>query len=63
MKILAVLFAAGKLGKFPATGGTLLLSVFAYSFAFGRPYAAPCLYSADFLLCWLSKPTRHCRSN
>jgi Zn-dependent protease len=33
------LFAAGKLGKFLTTGGTMLLSVFAYSFVFGWRYA------------------------
>ncbi|MBI3529014.1 MAG: site-2 protease family protein [Betaproteobacteria bacterium] len=39
MKLLAALFAAGKLGKFLTTGGTMLLSVFAYSFVFGWRYA------------------------
>lgn len=33
------MFAAGKLGKFLTTGGTMLLSVFAYSFVFGWRYA------------------------
>jgi Zn-dependent protease len=33
------LLAAGKLGKFLVTGGTMLISVFAYSFVFGWRYA------------------------
>jgi len=33
------LLAAGKLGKFLITGGTMLISVFAYSFVFGWRYA------------------------
>lgn len=33
------MFAAGKLGKFLTTGGTMLISVFAYSFVFGWRYA------------------------
>lgn len=39
MKLLAALFAAGKLGKLLTTGGTMLLSVFAYGLVFGLPYA------------------------
>ena len=40
MKILATLLFAGKLGKFLTTGGTMLISVFAYAFIFGWAYAA-----------------------
>ena len=40
MKILLALLAAGKFGKFLLTGGTMLISVFAYSFIFGWRYAA-----------------------
>jgi Zn-dependent protease len=39
LKILAALFAAGKLGKVALTGGTMLLSVFAYALVFGWWYA------------------------
>ena len=39
MKILAALLAAGKLGKLLTTGGTMLLSVFAYGLVYGVPYA------------------------
>jgi Zn-dependent protease len=39
LKLLAALFAAGKLGKVALTGGTMLLSVIAYSFVFGWWYA------------------------
>lgn len=38
-KLLAALFAAGKLGKLALTGGTMLLSVFAYALIYGLPYA------------------------
>lgn len=40
MKLLAALFAAGKLGKVLTTGGTMLVSVFAYGLVYGLPYAA-----------------------
>lgn len=39
MKLLLVLFTAGKLGKLLVSGGTMLLSVVAYAFVFGWPYA------------------------
>jgi Zn-dependent protease len=39
IKLLAALFAAGKLGKLLTTGGTMLISVFAYALIFGLPYA------------------------
>jgi Zn-dependent protease len=39
-KLLIWLFAAGKLGKMLGTGGTMLLSVLAYSWIFGWKYAA-----------------------
>lgn len=39
MKALAALLLAGKLGKFLTTGGTMLLSVFAYAFVYGWWYA------------------------
>jgi Zn-dependent protease len=39
LKLLAGLFAAGKLGKVALTGGTMLLSVFAYALVFGWWYA------------------------
>ena len=39
LKLLAALFAAGKLGKVALTGGTMLLSVFAYALIFGWWYA------------------------
>jgi Zn-dependent protease len=38
-KLLAGLFAAGKLGKLLVTGGTMILSMVMYSFVFGWPYA------------------------
>ena len=38
-KLLTWLFVAGKMGKLLTTGGTMLLSVFAYSLVFGWPYA------------------------
>jgi Zn-dependent protease len=39
LKLLGLLFAAGKLGKVALTGGTMLLSVFAYALIFGWWYA------------------------
>ena len=39
MKALAALLLAGKLGKVLTSGGTMLLSVFAYAFVFGWWYA------------------------
>jgi Zn-dependent protease len=39
LKLLGYLFAAGKLGKVAITGGTMLLSVFAYALVFGWWYA------------------------
>ena len=39
LKLLATLFAAGKLGKVALTGGTMILSVFAYAFIYGWWYA------------------------
>lgn len=39
MKALIVLLAAGKLGKVLITGGTMVLSVFAYAFFYGIWYA------------------------
>lgn len=39
MKLLLTLLAAGKLGKVLLTGGTMLLSVFAYALVFGLWYA------------------------
>ncbi|HKY01568.1 MAG TPA: site-2 protease family protein [Burkholderiales bacterium] len=39
LKILAALFAAGKLGKVALTGGTMLISIVAYAFVFGWWYA------------------------
>jgi len=39
LKLLGLLFAAGKLGKLALTGGTMLLSVFAYALVFGWWYA------------------------
>jgi Zn-dependent protease len=39
LKLLAALFAAGKLGKLLVTGGTMLISVVAYAFFFGWWYA------------------------
>ena len=38
-KLLAWLFVAGKLGKLLGTGGTMLLSIVAYSWVFGWKYA------------------------
>jgi Zn-dependent protease len=40
MKILLLLLSGLKLGKLLTTGGTMLVSVVAYSFIFGWPYAA-----------------------
>ena len=40
LKILGVLFAAGKLGKVLTTGGTMIISVAAYALVWGLPYAA-----------------------
>jgi len=40
MKLLLLLLNGAKLGKLLTTGGTMLLSVFAYSFIFGWWYAA-----------------------
>ena len=39
MKALLALLAAGKLGKVLLTGGTMIISVFAYAFVFGLWYA------------------------
>jgi len=39
MKALLLLLSAGKLGKILLTGGTMVLSVFAYGLIFGIPYA------------------------
>ena len=39
LKILSVLFAAGKLGKVLTTGGTMIVSVLAYALVWGLPYA------------------------
>jgi Zn-dependent protease len=39
LKLLGFLFAAGKLGKVVLTGGTMLISVFAYALVFGWWYA------------------------
>ena len=39
LKLLGALLAAGKLGKVALTGGTMLLSVFAYALVFGWWYA------------------------
>jgi len=39
IKLLAALFAAGKLGKVLVTGGTMLLSIVGYAFLFGWGYA------------------------
>jgi len=38
-KLLAGLFVAGKMGKLLATGGTMIVSIFTYSFIFGWSYA------------------------
>lgn len=40
MKALLLLFKFAKLGKLMTTGGTMLLSVFAYAFVYGWRYAA-----------------------
>ncbi len=40
LKLLAGLLAAGKLGPLVVTGGSMLLSVFAYGLLFGWPYGA-----------------------
>lgn len=39
MKLLLLLFSAGKLGKLLVTGGSMLISVLAYGLVFGIPYA------------------------
>ena len=39
MKVLLTLLAAGKLGKVALTGGTMILSVFAYALIYGMWYA------------------------
>ena len=39
MKALLALLAVGKLGKVALTGGTMIISVFAYAFVFGIWYA------------------------
>src|SRR5471032_2553444 len=39
LKLLGYLFAAGKLGKVALTGGTMIISVFAYALVFGWWYA------------------------
>ncbi|MDS4016316.1 MAG: site-2 protease family protein [Candidatus Accumulibacter sp.] len=39
MKAVVALLLAGKLGKFLATGGTMLLSIFTYAFVYGWRYA------------------------
>ena len=38
-KLIAWLLVAGKMGKLLTTGGTMLISMFVYSFVFGWPYA------------------------
>src|SRR6478609_627221 len=38
-KLLILLFSAGKLGKLLTTGGTMIISMLAYSWIFGWPYA------------------------
>jgi Zn-dependent protease len=38
-KLIAYLFMAGKMGKLLTTGGTMLISMFVYSFVFGWRYA------------------------
>ncbi len=40
LKLLGMLFAAGKLGKVLTTGGTMIVSVLAYALVWGLPYAA-----------------------
>src|SRR6478735_4197912 len=37
--LLLLLFSAGKLGKVLTTGGTMIISVFAYAFIYGWAYA------------------------
>ncbi len=39
LKLLGMLFAAGKLGKVLTTGGTMIVSVLAYTLVWGLPYA------------------------
>src|SRR5690606_15464194 len=39
LKLLSMLFAAGKLGKLLTTGGTMIVSVLAYALVWGLPYA------------------------
>ena len=39
LKLLGMLFAAGKLGKLLTTGGTMIVSVLAYALVWGLPYA------------------------
>lgn len=39
LKVLGMLFAAGKLGKVLTTGGTMIVSVLAYALVWGLPYA------------------------
>ena len=39
IKLFAWLFAAGKLGKLLMTGGTMIISMFAYALVFGWRYA------------------------
>jgi Zn-dependent protease len=39
LKVLLTLFAAGKLGKVAITGGTMIVSVFAYALIYGWAYA------------------------
>lgn len=39
LKLLAMLFSVGKLGKLLTTGSTMLISMVAYSWIFGWPYA------------------------
>jgi Zn-dependent protease len=39
LKLLAMLFSVGKLGKLLTTGGTMIVSMVVYSWIFGWPYA------------------------
>jgi Zn-dependent protease len=39
LKLLSMLFAAGKLGKVLTSGGTMIISVLAYALVWGLPYA------------------------
>jgi len=39
LKLLSVLFTAGKLGKVLTSGGTMIISVLAYALVWGLPYA------------------------